>query len=84
MELNWLKGQHVMEMQKLIGKNSKLKRKMRNKKNKVGIKDYVGPIRSTEELRTFIANHTGISRCNLSNEMCHRNNKDAAKQIFGF
>ena len=60
------------------------KRKERIKKYQKKIKDYFSPAESTTELITFVTNHTGLSRYNLSNRLYHEKNKNVSKQIFGF
>ena len=48
------------------------------------MKDFFSPAKSTYDLIEFVTNHTGLSRCNLSNRLHHEKHQNVSKQIFGF
>ena len=48
------------------------------------MKDYFCPISAEKEIIEFVTNNTGTSRYNLTNELWHKKNEEAARLLFGF
>ena len=48
------------------------------------MKDYFCPASAENKVIEFVTNHTGTSRCNLTNKLWHKSDEDAVMSLIGF